>query len=75
MNAPTLHGLLEVEAPTVEFTLDGRSVSARADQTLWQVAQREGTTIPHLCHKEGLTPAGNCHSSVVGRPESPGFFQ
>ena len=65
MNAPTLHGVLEVEAPTVEFTLDGRSVSARADQTLWQVAQREGNTIPHLCHKEGLTPAGNCRACVV----------
>ncbi len=65
MNAPTLHGLLEVEAPTVEFTLDGRAVSARADQSLWDVAKREGTTLPHLCHKEGLTPAGNCRACVV----------
>ena len=65
MNAPALHGLLEVEAPTVEFTLDGRTVTARADQTLWQVAKREGNTVPHLCHKEGLTPAGNCRACVV----------
>ncbi len=65
MNAPTLHGLLVAEVPTVEFTLDGRAVSARADQSLWDVAKREGTTIPHLCHKEGLTPAGNCRACVV----------
>ncbi|KNZ33057.1 MAG: formate dehydrogenase [Methylibium sp. NZG] len=65
MNAPTLHGLLASEAPMVEFTLDGRAISARADETLWQVAKREGTTLPHLCHKEGLTPAGNCRACVV----------
>ena len=65
MNAPTSHALLGVEAPTVEFTLDGKLIKARADQTLWQVAQREGNTLPHLCHKEGLTPAGNCRACVV----------
>ena len=69
MNARTSHSLLngglKVDAPTVEFTLDGKQVQARADQTLWEVAQREGTAIPHLCHKEGLTPAGNCRACVV----------
>lgn len=65
MNAPTPHQLLSALAPTVEFTLDGKAVQARPDETLWQVAQREGTAIPHLCHKEGLTPAGNCRACVV----------
>jgi formate dehydrogenase major subunit len=65
MNAPMSHTVLQVDAPTVEFTLDGKLVRARVDQTLWQVAQAEGTTIPHLCHKEGLTPAGNCRACVV----------
>jgi formate dehydrogenase major subunit len=66
MNAPMLHGLLRAEeAPMVEFTLDGKPVRARTDQTLWQVAQAQGTAIPHLCHKEGLTPAGNCRACVV----------
>ena len=65
MNAPSSHTLLRVDAPTIEFTLDGKVVQARADETLWQVARREGNTIPHLCHKEGLTPAGNCRACVV----------
>jgi ferredoxin len=65
MNARTPSHHLDVVVPTVEFTLDGKSVHARADETLWQVARREGTTIPHLCHKDGLTPAGNCRACVV----------
>ena len=65
MNAPTSHTLLKADAPTVEFTLDGKAVQARSDETIWQVAKREGCTIPHLCHKEGLTPAGNCRACVV----------
>jgi len=49
----------------VAFTLDGRHVQAAAGQTLLQVAQREGIAIPHLCHRDGLAPAGNCRACVV----------
>ena len=52
-------------APTVEFTLDGRPVVARADEPILQVARREGIEIPHLCWSEGLDPAGNCRACVV----------
>jgi len=31
------------------FTLDGREVEAGPDETIWQVAEREGVEIPHLC--------------------------
>ena len=65
MNAPLTSKLLLPEAPTVEFTLDGRSVQAREGETIWTVAKREGTHIPHLCHKDGLTPAGNCRACMV----------
>ncbi|WP_428415763.1 formate dehydrogenase subunit alpha [Methylibium sp.] len=65
MNAPLTSKLLAPQAATVEFSLDGRTVTAGADETIWTVAKREGTTIPHLCHKEGLTPAGNCRACVV----------
>ena len=65
MNAPLTSKLLAPQAATVEFSLDGRAVTARADETVWSVARREGTTIPHLCHKDGLTPAGNCRACVV----------
>jgi formate dehydrogenase major subunit len=49
----------------LSFTLDGRTVHAESGQSILQVAQREGITIPHLCHSDGLTPAGNCRACVV----------
>jgi len=51
----------------VEFTLDGRSVSAEPGETIWAVAKRVGTTIPHLCHKDapGYRPDGNCRACMV----------
>jgi len=49
----------------VEFTLDGRSVSARRDETIIEVARREGVEIPHLCWTPGLDPAGNCRACMV----------
>ena len=53
------------EARTVQLHLDGRSVQARGDQTLWEVAREHGIDIPHLCHTPGLEPAGNCRACVV----------
>ncbi|MEQ9038804.1 MAG: formate dehydrogenase subunit alpha [Silicimonas sp.] len=52
---------------TIRFTLDGREVQARADETIWDVAKREGTTIPHLCHKDapGYRADGNCRACMV----------
>jgi formate dehydrogenase major subunit len=47
------------------FTLDGRTLDARDGETLLEAAQRHGTAIPHLCHQDGLTPAGNCRACVV----------
>jgi formate dehydrogenase major subunit len=51
---------------TVRFTLDGRAVEARSGETVWQVAKRLGTDIPHLCHSEatGYRPDGNCRACV-----------
>ena len=31
------------------LTLDGREVEAEPGETIWQVAERQGTKIPHLC--------------------------
>ena len=52
---------------TIRFSLDGREVEARAGETIWQVAKREGTTIPHLCHKDapGYRSDGNCRACMV----------
>ena len=53
----------------IKFVLDGKEVSAREDETLWQVSKREGNTIPHLCHSDepGYRSDGNCRDrkSVV----------
>ena len=54
-------------ARTVSFTLDGREVAAEPSETIWEVAARCGTTIPHLCHKPtpGYRPDGNCRACMV----------
>ncbi|MEC9197881.1 MAG: formate dehydrogenase subunit alpha, partial [Pseudomonadota bacterium] len=51
----------------VTFTLDGQEVTAVDGETIWEVAQRHGKTIPHLCHKPqtGYRPDGNCRACVV----------
>lgn len=51
----------------ITFELDGKTVEAAADETIWQVAQREGTTIPHLCYHPapGYRPDGNCRACMV----------
>jgi len=52
---------------TVTFTLDGVEVSAKVDESLWEIAKRQGTLIPHLCHKdsEGYRSDGNCRACMV----------
>jgi len=35
---------------SITFTIDGKTVQAAADETIWQVANRTGLTIPHLCY-------------------------
>src|SRR4051795_13225818 len=51
----------------VKFILDGREVEAEAGETIWQVAKRLGTDIPHLCYSPapGYRPDGNCRACMV----------
>ncbi|WP_157020191.1 formate dehydrogenase subunit alpha [Mesorhizobium xinjiangense] len=51
----------------ITFTLDGKSVTAGEDETIWDVAKRKGTRIPHLCHVDmpGYRPDGNCRACMV----------
>ncbi len=51
----------------ITFTLDGREVEAAPGETIWQAAQRHGTTIPHLCWHPapGYRADGNCRACVV----------
>ncbi len=52
---------------TVSFTLDGKTVTARQDQSIWDVAKEQGTLIPHLCHTDrpGFAADGNCRACMV----------
>ena len=50
---------------TVQFTLNGQSVEAPAGKSIFNIAKELGIAIPHLCHKEGLAPDGNCRACVV----------
>ncbi len=54
-------------ADRIKFTLDGKEVTAKADESIWEVAKREGTTIPHLCHsgEKGYRSDGNCRACMV----------
>ncbi len=51
----------------IRFMLDGREVEARPGESLWQVADRCGTTLPHLCYSPapGYRPDGNCRACMV----------
>ncbi|UIJ73141.1 formate dehydrogenase subunit alpha [Aurantimonas sp. HBX-1] len=51
----------------INFILDGKSVAAGETETIWDVAKREGTRIPHLCHVDmpGYRPDGNCRACMV----------
>ncbi len=51
----------------ITFTLDGIEAQARPGETIWQVAKRLGTTIPHLCWKDapGYRADGNCRACMV----------
>ncbi len=51
----------------ITFELDGETVTAAPDETIWQVANRRGVEIPHLCYTpaDGYRPDGNCRACMV----------
>jgi formate dehydrogenase major subunit len=51
----------------IHFTLDDKDVEAVAGETIWQVARRYGTEIPHLCYspEPGYRADGNCRACMV----------
>jgi len=55
------------ETQALAFELDGQSVTALAGESIWDVARRMGTAIPHLCHRPepGYRPDGNCRVCMV----------
>ena len=62
MNAP--HETFVAEEAIV-FSLNGADVSAAPGETIIQVADRLGVSIPRLCYKPGYRPDGNCRACMV----------
>ncbi len=67
MGSDKLNGASAREESAIVFELDGRQVQARPGETIWAVAKRLGTHIPHLCHKAApdYRPDGNCRACMV----------
>ena len=49
----------------IRFELDGRTVTASPDESLLDVADREGVAVPRLCAAPGLQAVGNCRACMV----------
>src|SRR6266851_4387618 len=51
----------------IQFELDGKQVEAVNGETIWQVAQRQGREIPHLCYspEPDYRADGNCRACMV----------
>jgi len=51
----------------IKFLLDGQEVEGAAGETIWQVANRRGIEIPHLCYSPapGYRADGNCRACMV----------
>jgi len=45
--------------------IDGKDFSARADETILDVARENGIFIPRLCELEGLSTVGACRLCLV----------
>ncbi|MET4805183.1 formate dehydrogenase subunit alpha [Limibacillus sp. MBR-115] len=52
---------------SITFEMNGAEVTASPDETIWQVAQRQGEEIPHLCYapEPGYRADGNCRACMV----------
>ncbi len=51
----------------IKFFIDNKEVEAINDESIWSVAKRYGTTLPHLCYadKPGYRADGNCRACMV----------
>ena len=51
----------------ITFYLNDSKVEANTGETIWQVANRKGIEIPHLCYanKPGYRADGNCRACMV----------
>lgn len=57
----------------INFTIDGRKVSAKKGESILQVARREGVYIPTMCYLSKANPNASCRMCVVEVEGVEGF--
>ena len=55
----------DVEAPTIELTIDGQTVTSRAGVSLYDVISETGKIIPAMCYHYTFDPFGSCGMCLV----------
>ena len=55
----------EVEAETIELTLDGETVQAKAGVSLYDVVSSTGKIVPAMCYHYTFDPFGSCGMCLV----------
>jgi formate dehydrogenase alpha subunit len=58
--------------PMPKVMIDGRTVEARAGQTVLEAARDLGIVIPTLCYHKDLSPVGSCRLCLVEVEQFPG---
>ena len=60
---------------SINFTIDGRSVTAQRGESILEVARREGIYIPTMCYLAKTTPNASCRMCVVQVEGVDGFIR
>ncbi len=58
----------------IKITLNGKPVVCDSSQTILEVAQSQGVSLPTLCHDEKLEPFGSCWVCLVEVKGARGFI-
>ncbi|MDD2717161.1 MAG: NAD(P)-binding protein [Candidatus Wallbacteria bacterium] len=57
----------------INLEIDGKKISARPGQTVYEAARDNGIFIPTLCHDDRLKPFGSCYICLVEVEGARGF--
>jgi formate dehydrogenase alpha subunit len=57
----------------IQIVINGKTCAAEENSLLLDACEKNGFPIPHLCHKEGLSPAGVCRLCIVRVKGMKGF--
>jgi formate dehydrogenase alpha subunit len=55
----------DVEAPSIELTIDGQAVAAKAGVSLYDVIAQTGKIVPAMCYHYTFDPFGSCGMCLV----------